>query len=149
MSQVLLGDLNTYLDFEWPADVLTEPAAHWFAAATASPNPCAAAVAAAAASEGPWQGRAVGAAGDATSAAPTPPPPPFVDAWSASHGAEAGWTFPNTETGDLSPARCDRILLRSEALRVREAVVLGCQPIDGRGLYPSDHRMVVADFVPA
>ena len=130
VPQLLVGDLNTYFDFEWPFDYLTEPSGH----ISRSPlNPCA------------THFKDSGYVPDAAI-------PPFSDAWETVK-SDAGYSFPNPETSNtLPPARCDRILERgfkllTQSLRPRRAAVLGCEAIDMQGTYMSDHRYVVADFL--
>ena len=133
VPQLIMGDLNTYFDFEWPFDVLTEPEGHL----NSSPlHPCGATFA-----NGAGHGGKSGT-----------PFPAFKDVWTSTKPAsDAGYTFPNPETATaLPPARCDRILSRgfdllSKALEPSRTAVIGCEPM--AGTYMSDHRYLVADFL--
>lgn len=119
LGQVLLGDLNTYPDYEWPLDALTlEPEI-----LRTVGGPCAA--------EAPLVLEG----------------PPFVDAWARARPLDAGATFPNPETMNLDATRPDRILARGPGLRPRGAFVLGCDLVEGtKGHAPSDHRVLVVDL---
>ncbi|MFJ9790047.1 poly(A) polymerase [Streptomyces globosus] len=74
------------------------------------------------------------------------------DAWSEVHGASDDTptfdpsTNPLAAVGSLTgrAARLDRVLLRSDAARVRRAALRGDVPSEG-GLFPSDHYGVEAD----
>ena len=119
LGQVLVGDLNTYPDYEWPLDALTlEPEILRLVG-----GPCAA---------------------DAPLVLEGPP---FVDAWARTRPLDSGATFPNPETMNLDVARPDRVLARGLGLRPRAAAVLGCDLVDGaKGHAPSDHRLLVVDL---
>ena len=79
LGQVLVGDLNTYPDYEWPLDALTlEPEILSLVG-----GPCAA---------------------DAPLVLEGPP---FVDAWARTRPLDSGATFPNPETMNLDVARPD------------------------------------------
>ena len=119
LGQVLVGDLNTYPDYEWPLDALTlEPEILRLVG-----GPCAA---------------------DAPLVLEGPP---FVDAWARTRPLDSGATFPNPETMNLDAARPDRVLARGLGLRPRAAAVLGCDLVDGaKGHAPSDHRLLVVDL---
>ena len=143
LGQVVIGDLNTYPDYEWPTDALTLSAP----VAAAVGGPCAEDRAAR------EKNVAALAADVGRRAEPAPKPraePDFFDAWESARGAhEAGFTFPNPETMDLDPARPDRVLVRSTKLRADRAWVLGCDEVPGaKGHRPSDHRVLVVDLVP-
>jgi endonuclease/exonuclease/phosphatase family metal-dependent hydrolase len=119
LGQVLVGDLNTYPDYEWPLDALTlEPEILRLVG-----GPCAA---------------------DAPLVLEGPP---FVDAWARTRPLDSGATFPNPETMNLDVARPDRVLARGLGLRPRAAAVLGCDLVEGaKGHAPSDHRLLVVDL---
>ena len=119
LGQVVVGDLNTYPDYEWPLDALTlEPEILRLVG-----GPCAA---------------------DAPLVLEGPP---FVDAWARTRPLDAGATFPNPETMNLDAARPDRVLARGLGLRPRAAAVLGCDFVEGaKGHAPSDHRLLVVDL---
>jgi len=135
VPQLIVGDLNTYFDFEWPFDILTEPAGHLMRSPL---HPCAA------------QFHDSGVQLDGST-------PAFGDAWeSVKPSSDPGYTFPNPETSNsLPPARCDRILFRGfdalldDALVPNRAAVVGCEPLGMSGIHMSDHRFVVADFLSA
>ena len=150
LGQLLAGDVNAYLDFEWAVDTLTRRDDAF--TSDARLNPCAAAL-----GSHPPRRDASASGGELGG------PPLFVDAWEALHRPEpgsetptGGYTFPNPQTRPNDPSRPDRILARAPplsggraGLRPLRAAILGCDPIgrDEQGpLYMSDHRFLVADF---
>ena len=136
LGQVLLGDLNTYPDFEWPIDFLTKSPQ----LVEALGNPC------------------VGTTRIESSKTESL----FRDAWEVLSSDKTddddvsnpnGWTFPNPETMDLDPARPDRLLVRSEKIIPTATYILGCDALDSNQIIgrakatrPSDHRILVVDF---
>ena len=116
MDVVVAGDLNTYMDHEFPVDALTLPAD--VVVGDSGRNPC----------------MAIDRARAATA---------FLDAWPTVHGPQfPGFTFPNPDT-HMDSCRADRILLRSTTGRIPlAAAVLGADELPG-GFFPSDHRAVL------
>ena len=139
-GQVVIGDLNTYPDYEWPTDALTLPEA----VADAVGGPCAVDLAERRARQADPDPSADGQHQKRAQL-------DFVDAWVATRGTEgpSGNTFPNPETMDLDPARPDRVLVRSQKLKPVASYVLGCDEVQGaKGHRPSDHRVLVVDLAP-
>ncbi|EDQ89337.1 uncharacterized protein MONBRDRAFT_8188 [Monosiga brevicollis MX1] len=131
---VLLGDLNIYVNSEWPLDWLTNRVPAPLREHTV--NRCAEAMR-------QYQ------AGQSDSARR----PAFRDVWHTSFAWDPGWTFTNfhyTNRTNLyeRATRPDRILLRSEALVERDVYLFG-DALDGLvqpHLYASDHRGVATTF---
>mmetsp|Transcript_18184 Transcript_18184/g.27436 ORF Transcript_18184/g.27436 Transcript_18184/m.27436 type:complete len:541 (-) Transcript_18184:34-1656(-) len=155
-NQLLLGDLNVYPDFEWPADILSKSQN----LLDALGGPC-------------WSNRPPKQNQQKNDF------PVFVDVWEHYSGRGDsispdskttsiqtsvqhfnsynldGWTFPNPETLNLDAARPDRVLLRAHPLarhRLRPATVsiLGCNTVikaNEETTRPSDHRILLTDFV--
>ncbi|KAH8075320.1 hypothetical protein JL721_1323 [Aureococcus anophagefferens] len=142
LGQVVVGDLNTYPDYEWPTDALTLSA------------PVAAAVGGPCDEDHATREKNVAALAADVGRRAEPAPKPRAEPDFSTRGRrpaahEAGFTFPNPETMDLDPARPDRVLVRSTKLRADRAWVLGCDEVPGaKGHRPSDHRVLVVDLVP-
>jgi len=124
IGQVVLGDLNTYSDFEWPIDALTSD----YDTLRAIGGPCV---------------DRIGAQNEL----PRLKAPRFVDAWTSTNtGGKAGWTFPSPESMLLDPSRPDRVLVRSQKLRPWQTLITGCDKIVNTDFQVSDHRLVVSDL---
>jgi endonuclease/exonuclease/phosphatase family metal-dependent hydrolase len=128
--QIVLGDFNAYIDWEWPLDWLVEPRdSAWLRSPV---HPC----------HRQFQ-VAAGQVNNRTSER-------FVDAWPhLMPSSVVGNTFTNFEDARKEDcSRPDRVLSRG-ALEPRHIYLFGDQAIgkrNGQSIYPSDHRGLLVSF---
>jgi len=133
IPQILLGDMNTYFDFEWPLDFLTGQGLQFV---KHKMNPCSLY----------WKEISFSSLG--------------MERWNPVYFSDAWEQFINTHTklllsgntfttfDDQDPSRPDRILVRSEFLLVTKVSIFGNNFIvtSNATTNPSDHRGVLAYF---